>query len=300
LQPPCFGDQWGRGSRRRRRGAVRRLTAYRSFGRPGRLLLLPRRPAPRSLILISGASMSNALSTLSEEITRAVDAVQPYVVSLAGRRRFYASGVLWRPGVVVTAEHAIRDSDEIPAILPDGNTATAMLAGRDAGTDLAVLRIEHSGASAPARASQPARPGTLVITVGRAPEIGALAAMGIVSGVRGNWRTWRGGSIDQYIRLDVAMYPGSSGAAVVDANGAILGIATPALSRAAGVAIPNATIDRVVDQILAKGHVTRPWLGVGLQPINVPERLSQGGRTALMIVSLEEGGPAEQSGLLPG
>ena len=244
--------------------------------------------------------MSNVLSSFSDEITRAVDAVQPYVVSLSGRRHFYASGVLWRPGVIVTAEHAIREADEVPVILGDGSAAAATIAGRDGGTDLAVLRIEHQGASAPPRAAREARPGTVVITVGRAPEIGALAAMGIVSGVRSNWRTWRGGMIHQYIRLDVAMYPGSSGAAVVDTGGGIIGIATPALSRAAGVAIPNVTIDRVVDEILAKGHVKRAWLGLGLQPVSVPERLAEGGRTGVMIVSLEEGGPAEKSGLLPG
>jgi serine protease Do len=246
--------------------------------------------------------MSNALTAFSDEVTRAVSAVEPYVVSLDGRRRFYASGMVWRPGVIVTAEHAITPGDEIPATLPDGTRTTAVVAGRDTGTDIAVLKVDSAAAPIAQRTADGIRPGALVLTVGRAPEIGALAAMGIISGVRGTWRTWRGGSIDQYIRLDVGMYPGSSGAAVVDAQGRVLGMATTALSRAAGVAIPNATLDRVVDQILASGHVSRAWLGVGLQPIALPAHLSAGRkeRTGLMIVSLEEGGPAEQAGLLPG
>ena len=234
--------------------------------------------------------MSNALTSFSDELTWAVSAAEPYVVSLGGRRHSYASGIVWRPGVVVTAEHALSSADQVTALLPDGKTATATVAGRDGGTDIAVLRLETEIPAVENRTAEGIRPGALAIAVGRAPEIGTLATLGIISGVRGTWRTWRGGSIDQYIRLDMGMYQGSSGAAVIDAKGRVLGMATTALSRTAGVAIPNATLDRVVDQILAKGHVTRPWLGVGMQPV----------RSGLMIVSLEEQGPAEQSGLLLG
>lgn len=234
--------------------------------------------------------MSNALASFSEELTRLVGAAEPYIVSLEGRRHSYASGIVWRPGVVVTAEHIIAGADQVPALLPDGKTATATVAGRDPGTDLAVLKLETEAPAVSNRTADGIRPGALVISVGRAPEIGTLATMGIVSGVRGNWRTWRGGSIDRYIRLDMGMYQGSSGAALFDAEGRVLGMATTALSRTAGVAIPNATLDRVVDQILAKGHVTRAWLGVGLQPV----------KSGLMIISLEEQGPAEKSGLLLG
>ncbi|HZU25866.1 MAG TPA: S1C family serine protease [Bryobacteraceae bacterium] len=246
--------------------------------------------------------MSNTLTAFSDDVTRAVAAAEPHVVSLDGRRHFYASGMVWRPGVIVTAEHAIAQGDQIAATLPDGTRATATVAGRDSGTDIAVVKVDGLAAPLERRTAGGIRPGALVLTVGRAPEIGTLAAMGIISGVRGTWRTWRGGSIDQYIRLDVGMYPGSSGAAVVDADGHVLGMATTALSRAAGVAIPNATLDRVVDQILSNGHVTRAWLGVGLQPVNLPAHLSgnRAERTGLMIVSLEDGGPAAQSGLLPG
>ena len=246
--------------------------------------------------------MSNALTSFSEELTQAVAGVEPHVISLGGRRHSYAGGIVWRPGVVVTAEHALAGGDQVTAILPDGNTTAATVAGRDGGTDIAVLRLETETAAVPNRTADGIHPGALAIAVGRAPEIGTLATMGIISGVRGTWRTWRGGSIDRYIRLDMGMYQGSSGAAVVDARGRVLGMATTALSRTAGVAIPNATLDRVVDQILAKGHVTRVWLGVGLQPVAIPEHLLKGSqsKTGLMIVSLEAQGPAEQSGLFPG
>ena len=165
------------------------------------------------------------------------------------------SGVFWRPGVIVTAEHTIRREDEITVTLPDGSNAPATLAGSDPGTDLAVLKAEF-----PAPLLKPAAgpiAGQIVLAIGRSQDSGVNATLGIVSAVSGDWRTWRGGRLDQYIRLDLTLYPGSSGGAVVNIAGETLGIATSALSRIAGVTIPSATIDRVVDQILARGRVSR-------------------------------------------
>jgi serine protease Do len=119
--------------------------------------------------------------------------------------------------------------------------------------------------------------------------------MGIVSAVSGDWRTWRGGRLDQYIRLDLTLYPGSSGGAVVNTAGEVFGIATSALSRIAGVAIPSATIDRVVEQILSRGRVSRGYLGVGLQPVELPDH-----QKALIVLSLAPEGPAATAGVLMG
>jgi len=106
---------------------------------------------------------------------------------------------------------------------------------------------------------------------------------------------WRGGRLDQYIRLDLTLYPGSSGALVVNAAGETIGIATSALSRIAGLAIPASTVDRVVDEILSRGRVSRGYLGVGLQPVVLPDH-----HKGLIVLSLEPNGPAAKAGVLIG
>jgi S1-C subfamily serine protease len=119
--------------------------------------------------------------------------------------------------------------------------------------------------------------------------------MGIISAVSGSWRTWRGGRLDQYIRLDLTMYPGSSGGVVINTAGETIGVATSALSRIAGLAIPVATVDRVVDEILTSGRVSRGYLGVGLQPVELPDH-----QNGLIVLSLEADGPAGKAGLIIG
>lgn len=239
--------------------------------------------------------MNNELAALSRELASAVARAGHWVVAVNARPRFGSSGVLWRPGVIVTAEHTVRREDDITVVLPDGRSRGASLAGSDPGTDIAVLKIDEESA-APAPLSQAElQPGSLVLAIGRSPDSGVNATLGILSAVSGSWRTWRGGRLDRYIRLDLTVYPGSSGGAVIDTAGQILGIATTALSRIAGLAIPVSTVDRVVDELLSRGHVSRGYLGVGLQPVELPDR-----RKGLIVVSLEPDGPAAQAGLLIG
>jgi S1-C subfamily serine protease len=238
--------------------------------------------------------MANELAALSNELAAAVEKAGRTVVAVHARPRFSSSGVFWRPGVIVTAEHTVRREEEITVTLPDGKNAPATLAGTDAGTDIAVLKADWSG-PLNARSGADPVPGNLALSIGRSEDSGVNATMGIVSAVSGAWRTWRGGRLDHYIRLDLTLYPGSSGGAVINTGGEILGIATSALSRIAGVAIPAATIDRVVDEILARGHVTRGYLGVGLQPVELPDH-----QKGLIVLSLEPAGPAAKAGVLIG
>ena len=238
--------------------------------------------------------MANELAALSNELAAAVEQAGRTAVAVHARPRFSSSGVFWRPGVIVTAEHTVRREEEITVTLPDGKNATATLAGTDAGTDIAVLKADWAGPLNGRSGAAPV-PGNLALCIGRSEDSGVNATMGIVSAVSGAWRTWRGGRLDHYIRLDLTLYPGSSGGAVINTGGEILGIATSALSRIAGVAIPAATIDRVVDEILARGHVTRGYLGVGLQPVELPDH-----HKGLIVLSLEPAGPAAKSGVLIG
>jgi S1-C subfamily serine protease len=239
--------------------------------------------------------MANELAALSSELAQAVESAGRTAVAVHARPRFSSSGVFWRPGIVVTAEHTIRREEEITVTLPDGASAPATLAGSDPGTDVAVLKVEASGHAPVARATTEPLPGNLILSIGRSQDSGVNATMGIVSAVSGPWRTWRGGRLDRYIRLDLTLYPNSSGGVVVNTAGGALGIATSTLSRIAGVAIPASTVDRVVDEILARGRVSRGYLGVGLQPVELPDK-TQG----LIVLSLEPEGPAAKAGVLIG
>jgi S1-C subfamily serine protease len=239
--------------------------------------------------------MANELAALSNELAAAVERAGRSVVAVHARPRFSSSGVIWRPGVIVTAEHTIRREEEITVTLPDGVTRPVTLAGSDAGTDLAVLKLDEPAAEPVTQGAGETRPGFLAMAVGRSQDSGVNATMGIISAVSGAWRTWRGGRLDQYIRLDLTMYPASSGSAVIDSSGKALGIATSALSRIAGVAIPAATINRVLDEILTRGRVRRGYLGVGLQPVELPDH-----HKGLIVLSVEAGGPAAQAGVLVG
>jgi S1-C subfamily serine protease len=239
--------------------------------------------------------MANELTALSNELADVVGKVGKSVVAVDARPRFGSSGVFWRPGIVVTAEHTIRREDEIEIALPDGTKTTASVAGSDPGTDLAVLKIDGHAGDAPRVATGDPVPGNLAMCIGRSPNSGVNATMGIISAVSGSWRTWRGGRLDHYIRLDLTLYPSSSGGLVINTNGEAVGIATSALSRIAGLAVPASTVNRVVDEILSRGHVARGYLGVGLQPVELPDH-----HKGLIVLSLEPEGPAGKAGVLIG
>ncbi|MEI9971654.1 MAG: trypsin-like peptidase domain-containing protein [Ignavibacteriota bacterium] len=226
--------------------------------------------------------MVNDLTALSTELADVVGKVGKSVVAVDARPRFGSSGVFWRPGIIVTAEHTVQREEEVEVALPDGKTVSATVAGSDAGTDIAVLKVEGHTGDVPAVASGNPVPGNLALAIGRSPDSGVNATLGIISAVSGSWRTWRGGRLDNYIRLDLTMYPASSGGLVVNTNGEAIGIATSALSRIAGLAIPASTVNRVVDEILSRGHVARGYLGVGLQPVELPDH-----HKGLIVLSLE-------------
>jgi len=245
--------------------------------------------------------MESPLVALSNELAAADERVGQFVVAVHARPRYSSSGVIWRPGVIVTADHTIRRDEEIRVTLPDGRTVAAELAGRDPGTDLAILKAETGGSPAPVAAAT-VQTGNLVLVIGRAEEKGVSAAFGVVSNVSGPWHTWRGSKVDQFLRLDVGLYPGASGGAAVDATGQVIGIATAGLSRTSVIAIPAATVNRVVDGLLVKGHIARGFLGVGLQPIALPEhlRIKPAEKGGLIVLSVEPDGPAGRAGVLLG
>jgi S1-C subfamily serine protease len=198
-------------------------------------------------------SMANSLASLSNDLASLVEQASASVVAVHARRRFHSSGVHWSPEVVVTAEHTIHHEEDIFVTTSTGEKLAAELAGKDPGTDVAVLRVK--GLAVPMiskRDDQEYRVGNLVLAVGRNKE-SVNASLGVLSSLAGASQSARGGKLDQVIRLDLALHPASCGGAVVDATGKLIGIATPALSRVAIFAVPNATIDRVVKRCCNMG-----------------------------------------------
>jgi len=237
--------------------------------------------------------MASQLAAFSNELAGVVKQAEGHVVAVHARPRFSSSGVLWKQGVIVTAEHTVRREEEITVTLPDGTNASATLAGADPGTDIAVLKVE--GGPAGLKHVAAPDPGTFALAIGRSEDSGVNASLGIISARSGEWRTWRGGQLDHYIRLDVNVFPTSDGGAIVNTAGELIGIATTALSRIASLAVPAVTIDRVVEQILTRGHVARGYLGVGLQPVELPDH-----QKGLIVLSVEREGPASKGGILIG
>ena len=132
----------------------------------------------------------------------------------------------------------------------------------------------------------------------------AHASFGHVGAVAGAWRSWRGGQLDRYLRLDGGLYPGLMGAPVCDAQGQVLGLASAALARHHGIVIPAATVDRVADALLAHGRVRRGHLGIAAQavPLSAAMRSAadNASETGLLVSGIGEDSAAARAGLLVG
>jgi S1-C subfamily serine protease len=245
------------------------------------------------------------LTALSNNLADAVDRAGRAVVAIHARSRIPASGIVWRKGVIVAADHTIRRDEDIVVTLSDGSRSSAALAGRDPTTDLAVLKLDGSTSAAPAKIDDAAtlKAGHLVLALGR-PGADLTASLGLVSLASGEWRSWRGGKIDQYILLDVAIHDGFSGGPLIDVSGNVVGVNTSGLARGRAMAVPVRTANRVVDQLLAKGRIARGYLGLAMQPVRLPADLASTlavpDAQALIIVSVEPGGPGADAGLLLG
>lgn len=247
--------------------------------------------------------MANMLEQVSNDLAAAVERAGASLVRVDARRRFPASGIVWSSdGVIVTAHHVIKREEGITIGLADGRVVAAALVARDPSTDVAVLRAEASDLTPPAWADDAAlRVGQLALAVGR-PDKSLQASLGVISVLEGAWRSPAGGQIERYVQSDLTMYPGFSGGALVNAAGEMIGMNTSALLRGASLTIPAATLRRVVESLLSHGRVRRGYLGIGSQPVRLPDALAAelGQETGLLLVSVEPGSPADQAGLLLG
>ena len=237
----------------------------------------------------------NSLAELSRDLAQAVETGGASVVAVHGRPHIPSSGILWKDGVVVTTDHTLKRDEDVTITLPGGRNLPATLAGRDGGTDVAVLKVEAEAPAAKTAVDASVKQGNLVLALGRRGENGIGVSFGVISSLGGPWRTWRGGPIERFVAPDVNIYYGFSGGALVDVEGRIIGLNTSGLTRGSGITIPAVTVTRVVDDLLTRGRVQRGYLGVGLHPVALPD-----GRKGLVVLSIEPNGPAGKAGIFVG
>jgi S1-C subfamily serine protease len=246
----------------------------------------------------------NALVALSDAMTEAVARAGAATVLVNARRRMPASGVGYASDLVLTADHVVEREDDISIQLPDGSEVGASVAGRDPGSDLAILRLKSSGVAVAEPAAQPAQVGQLVLALGRPTPSGIQASLGIISSIGGPVRTWRGGLLESYLATDAIPYPGFSGGPLIDANGQVLGINTSGLARSTSLAIPVGMAWQVASTLAQHGHVRRGYLGIRSQPVELPAQgqaaLGRGQTNGLLIVGVEQGSPALSGGMMVG
>jgi S1-C subfamily serine protease len=243
---------------------------------------------------------SDSLTSFSNSLADAVAAAAPSVVQVHGARR-PATGVIYRGDIVVTTARALGREDGLHVRRADGTTLDAELAGFDPATGLAVLRVPGLDGTPIERAPAEPRVGHLALAVARSWSNAVTASAGIVAVIGGPLPTGRRRSIAQVIRTTAPMHDGFAGGAFLDTSGALLGIATSMAIRGTGVVIPAGIAWDAAAAILEHGQVKRGYLGIAGQPARLPEKHRTPEReTALLVVGLTSGGPADSAGILVG
>lgn len=251
------------------------------------------------------SKITGDLSGISDALVDLVSRSTPGVVAVKAAAYRVASGIVLENGLVALADHSLRREDHVPVHTAEGQEVSATILGRDPSVDLAILKADGLDAR-PLTAADPnaLKPGMLAAVVGLTIDVGPSASLGILGAVGGSRRTWRGGALDHFFRLDVNLYPSQSGAAVVTSEGQLIGMATPGLLRHSAVALPVKTIQRVADELLKEGRIRHGYLGVGLQPVRIPanlqSRISVAAESGLILLSVEPDSPAEGAKLQVG
>ena len=239
------------------------------------------------------------IEQFSSALADRIAAAAPVVVGIRTGRQ-PRSGILWRPDVVVASEQTLPQDTTAFAVVRGGQTVQATLAGRDPGSNIAVLKLQAplEGALPPPAAA--VRVGGLVLLAGADASGHPTARLAMVHALGEAWHSMAGGRIDALIRLDTRLGI-DEGGPVLSLVGDLIGMSTSGPRRRT-IVIPTATLSRVIDPLLKDGRIARAWLGIGLQPVSIPDsfRQSAGRDSGLMVVSLAGGGPAETAGVLPG
>jgi S1-C subfamily serine protease len=215
-----------------------------------------------------------------------------------------ASGIAYASDLILTADHVVEREEGIKVILSEGAEVPARVVGRDAGSDLAVLKLESTAGAVAEATKSPARLGQIALALGRPSPDGIEASLGTVSAIGGPIRTGRGGVLERYLRTDSISYPGFSGGPLVAADGTILGLNTSGLANGAAVTVPADIAWRIADTLVMHGRIKRGYLGIRSQTVEIPEAsqkaLKRAQAAGLLVVGVENGSPAAKGGLIVG
>jgi serine protease DegQ len=245
----------------------------------------------------------NALTALSDAMAQAVITAGVSTVRVEARRGGGASGIALQSGLILTANHVVERDQDVHIGLPDGSQEQAQVAGRDPSSDLCLLKLDREAALPAAQTLGEAQVGQIVLALGRPGEDGIQASLGVVGAVGGPLRSGRG-MLERFIRTDAIPYPGFSGGPLVDGDGRILGINTSGFAPGASLAIPAGYAWQIAQSLRQYGRIRRGYLGVRSQAVELPpgaeEWLARRQETGLLLVGVERGQPADQSGLMVG
>ena len=246
----------------------------------------------------------NILMELSDALADAAEKAGKATVTVNARRRMPASGIAYAADLILTADHVIEREEDITVTLADGTEVPARLAGRDAGSDLAVLRLERAAATPAEVTDAPARLGQLALVLGRPSGDEIEASLGTVGAIGGPVRTARGGMLERYIRTDSISYPGFSGGPLVAADGTVLGLNTSGLGRGGAITIPADIAWKIAETLTKHGRIKRGYLGIRSQTVEIPgasqKALGRDQESGLLVVSVENDSPASRGGLIVG
>ncbi len=222
------------------------------------------------------------------------------------RTQTLGSGFLIRPdGYLVTNNHLVEAATNIQVRLPDGRELPSRVVGRDEKTDLALLKIEATGVPVLLFGdSDTLQIGEPIMAIGNPFGLEGTVTTGIVSA---KGRVIGEGPYDDFLQTDASINPGNSGGPLVNAAGQVVGITTAIASQTGGsvgigFAIPINVAKAILPQLAATGHVTRGWLGVGVQPVTngLAKALGLPEAKGTLVSQVMEGSPAAQAGLQPG
>jgi S1-C subfamily serine protease len=246
----------------------------------------------------------STLTDFSNDLTAAVEKGSTGTVLVDARRRYPASGIAYAADLVLTADHAVTREDDLSISVAGGKSYPVTVAGRDPGSDLALLRLAEKALTLARVAQITPKVGQLVLALGRPSNEGVQASWGIITAIGGPTRTGRGGLLDEYIQTETTSYPGFSGGPLVNTEGEVLGLNTSGLARGLALTIPVKFAWRIADALAKGGSVKRGYLGVRTQPVEISESarkvLKRDQVHGLLVLWLEAAGPAENGGLLVG
>jgi S1-C subfamily serine protease len=247
------------------------------------------------------------LDAYSSAVIHAVETVGPAVVKIdAGRSA--GSGVLFTPdGLILTNSHVVDAGGVLTVVMTDGRSLRADLIGRDADTDLAVIRV--GGSSLPFAAlgdSRAVRVGQIAIAIGNPYGFHHSVTAGVVSALGRSLRAQSGRLMDDIIQTDAALNPGNSGGPLVTTRGDVIGVNTATILPAQGLcfAIASNTARFVAAKLIRDGRIRRSYVGLAGQTVPIPRAVARENQLAVtsgvFIVSVEPNSPAAAAGVKDG